>query len=205
VRVVNSGVAAEAAVRRHQVRCIAGDEDATFLKLLRDISRRTPPRVAIDLDFQIRFADRDANQLDQSPLADVRGCVRRSLRIHLGISEGVDREKAGLRRAVHPEKAAELGIASFRPEIVSIAMIAPSGMKSLSDCSRMRSSIPTERNISRVRMWKYAARGSGELAFSRSMVTERTPCWARNVAADRPTNPPPAINTGARCVTVGSL
>src|SRR2546421_991826 len=69
----------------------------------------------------------------------------------------------------------------------------------------MRLSIPTERNISSVRIWKNAARGSGELAGRRSMVTERIPCCARNVAADRPTNPPPAIRTGASSVMAVSL
>src|SRR6266480_2803929 len=95
--------------------------------------------------------------------------------------------------------------ASLRPARQSIAMMAPSGTKSRADCSRMRLSIPTERNISSVRIWKNAARGSGELARRRSMVTERIPCCARNVAADRPTNPPPAIRTGASSVMAVSL
>src|SRR6266480_2897847 len=95
--------------------------------------------------------------------------------------------------------------ASLRPARQSIAMTAPSGAKSRADCSRMRLSIPTERNISSVRIWKNAARGSGELARRRSMVTERIPCCARNVAADRPTNPPPAIRTGASSVMAVSL
>src|SRR5882762_1287384 len=94
--------------------------------------------------------------------------------------------------------------ASLRPARQSIAMIAPSGTKSRADCSRTRLSIPTERNISSVRIWKKAARGSGELARRRSMVTERIPWCARNVAADRPTNPPPAIRTGAASVMARS-
>src|SRR6516225_1635577 len=49
-------------------------------------------------------------------------------------------------------------------------------------------------------MWKNAARGNGELASSRSMVSDRTPCLARNAAAESPTNPPPAISTGASSV-----
>src|SRR6516225_10192452 len=60
--------------------------------------------------------------------------------------------------------------------------------------------MPRPRNISRVRMWKNAARGSGELAARRSMVSERIPCCARNAAAERPTKPPPAIRTGASSV-----
>src|SRR2546421_729187 len=95
--------------------------------------------------------------------------------------------------------------ASLRPARQSIAMMAPSGTKSRADCSRTRLSIPTERNISSVRMWKNAARGSGELARRRSMVTERIPWCARNVAADRPTTPPPASRRGASPVMAVTL
>src|SRR5256885_8310166 len=95
--------------------------------------------------------------------------------------------------------------ASLRPARQSIAMTAPSGAKSRADCSRMRLSIPTERNISSVRIWKNAARGSGEPARRRSMGTERIPWCARNVAADRPANPPPAIRTGASSAMAESL
>src|SRR4051794_10527912 len=87
--------------------------------------------------------------------------------------------------------------ASLRPETQSIATSAPSGMNSFADSSRTRASIPRPRNISKVRMWKKAARGRGELSFSRSIAIERTPCWARNEAAARPVRPPPAIRTGA--------
>ena len=71
------------------------------------------------------------------------------------------------------------------------------GHEVAADASRTRFSMPTERNISSVRMWKNAARGSGELAFRRSIAIERMPCWARNAAADKPTMPPPAIRTGS--------
>ena len=47
-----------------------------------------------------------------------------------------------------------------------------------------------------VRTWKWAALGSGEPPRRRSMATDATPCWARNIAVDSPTKPPPAMTTG---------
>ena len=49
--------------------------------------------------------------------------------------------------------------ASLRPATVSISTMLPSGTKSLRDPSMTCVSMPAERNISSVRMWKNAARG----------------------------------------------
>ena len=56
---------------------------------------------------------------------------------------------------------------------------------------------PRHRNISSVRRWKCAARGKADAPRSRSITVAATPCWARNIAVDNPTRPPPAIRTGA--------
>ena len=87
--------------------------------------------------------------------------------------------------------------ASFRPDRLSMATMAPSGTNSFSDCSLTASSMPAARNSSIVRTWKCAARGSGEPPRRRSTTKDATPWWARNMAVDRPTNPPPAITTGS--------
>ena len=87
--------------------------------------------------------------------------------------------------------------ASLRPESESMMTSAPSGSNSFSDCSRTSSSMPALRNISSVRMWKNAARGSGEPPRRRSTARDAMPCWARNIAMDSPIRPPPAIRTGA--------
>ena len=71
----------------------------------------------------------------------------------------------------------------------SMMTSAPSGSNSLKDCARTCCSMPALRNISSVRMWKNAARGSGEPPRRRSTASEGIPCWARNIAVDRPIRP----------------
>src|SRR5215470_13857073 len=56
--------------------------------------------------------------------------------------------------------------------------------------------MPADRNNSSVRMWKKAALGNCEPRWSFSIASEGMPCWARNMAVDRPTRPPPANTTG---------
>jgi hypothetical protein len=96
-----------------------------------------------------------------------------------------------------PSLRLEMMSASLRPDTQSMAISAPSGTNSFADSSRTRASMPSPRNISMVRMWKNAARGSGELSFRRSTAMERMPCCARKAAAASPVSPPPAIRTGA--------
>ena len=79
--------------------------------------------------------------------------------------------------------------ASFRPDRVSMAMMAPSGRNSSSDRARTAGSIPADLNSSIVRTWKCAARGSGDPPRRRSTASDATPCRARNVAVDRPDQP----------------
>ncbi len=73
------------------MRGIANDEDASFLKSLRHIRRRTPAGEAVDPDLQIRHSHSGTDELDQAPFAHVRGSVRGGLRIELGIADDVDR------------------------------------------------------------------------------------------------------------------
>ncbi len=87
--------------------------------------------------------------------------------------------------------------ASSLPARDSTATMAPSGVNSFCDCSRTRSSMPAWRNSSKVRMWKKAALGSVEGWVSRSITRLFTPRWARNMAVESPTSPPPAMITGA--------
>ena len=54
VCVLDAGIAAEAAVRRHQVGGVAGEEDATVLKAARHVGGRPPPREPGDLHRQVR-------------------------------------------------------------------------------------------------------------------------------------------------------
>ena len=55
VRVVDAGVAAEAAVRRHEMRGVADDENAAVLESLRHIGGGAPARVAVDAHRQVRL------------------------------------------------------------------------------------------------------------------------------------------------------
>ncbi len=84
-----------------------------------------------------------------------------------------------------------------RPATDSTPTMAPSGANSFCDCSRTWSSMPAWRNSSKVRMWKKAALGTVEGRVSRSITRLCTPRWARNMAVDSPTSPPPAMITGA--------
>ena len=86
--------------------------------------------------------------------------------------------------------------ASFCPARLSMLMIAPSGRNSRSDCRTTSSWMPAERNNSRVRTWKCAARGTGDPPRRGSTTSAAMPWWARNIAVDRPTRPPPAMITG---------
>ncbi len=54
VRIVNTGVATEAAIRRHEVRGVPANKDAPVLKPLRDVGRRAPARAAVDFHVEIR-------------------------------------------------------------------------------------------------------------------------------------------------------
>ena len=65
VRVVDAGIAAEAAVRRHQMRGVAGQEDAAVLEMARHVGGRAPARDAVDLDRQVGNAGAGAHELDQ--------------------------------------------------------------------------------------------------------------------------------------------
>ena len=79
--------------------------------------------------------------------------------------------------------------ASFGPPRVSMTMMRALGHEIPLRAARARAaSIPAERNISSVRIWKKAARGKGELSLSRSTASDAMPCCARNIAAERPTS-----------------
>src|SRR5256884_8346282 len=85
VRVVNSRVATEAAVGRHQMCGVAGDEDAFVLEFLRDVRGRVPAGVAIYPDREIRISHARADEINESMLAAVSGRIRGSLRTELRI------------------------------------------------------------------------------------------------------------------------
>ena len=107
VRVVNSRVATEPAVGRHQVCGVAGDEDAFVLEFLRDVRGRVPAGVAIYPNREIRISHARANELNEPMLADVSGRIRGSLRIELRIAQRIDCEEASLRAAVQPEESTQ--------------------------------------------------------------------------------------------------
>ncbi len=69
VPVLHAAVAAEPARRRHDVRRVAGDEHAAFLQPRRVLGRRRPALDVLDLDRDLRVAER---------LADVADAARRA-------------------------------------------------------------------------------------------------------------------------------
>ena len=91
---MDAGVAAVAAVWRHQVRRIAGEKDAAFAESARDVGRRAPSRDAGDRHRQIGDARRMPHVRDERLLTHV---VRRTRGFRLRrIADGVDDEEAGL-------------------------------------------------------------------------------------------------------------
>ena len=107
VRVVDARVAAEAAIRRHQVGRISGDEDAALTESLRDACRCAPTASAIDAYREIRVTGCGTNQGNEACLADISGGVGRSVRICSRVPNDMDGEEAGGRRAVQAEEAAQ--------------------------------------------------------------------------------------------------
>ncbi len=119
-------------------------------------------------------------------------------RIRIGSRPGwlTNQRRQGL-SASTPSFSEGMKAASCRPDSDSTPTMAPSGVNSFSDWARTSGSSPALRNSSKVRMWKKAARGNVEAVSSRSSTSEGMPCWARNMAVDSPTRPPPAMMTGA--------
>src|SRR4051794_15238503 len=71
VRVVNTRVAAESTVRRHEMGGIANDKDPLFLESLRNARAGAPPCETVDFHVEIRYSNRCPHELNQPGLADV--------------------------------------------------------------------------------------------------------------------------------------
>ena len=108
--IVYAGIAAEAAIGRHEMRGIAGDEDAPVAELARDIGRGAPARHAVDLAPGKSGTPAPARtELDELRFADIGGGIRGGHGIELGIANRIDDEKAPPRGPVHAEEAADSG------------------------------------------------------------------------------------------------
>ena len=119
VRVLDAGVAAEAAVGRYDVRGVAREEHPARLEALGAVRLGLP---GSDVDELHRHVgpDRRAQELQRSLLRQSRLHVdRRVLRDVL--ADRVDDEEAGAAGPVEPEEAAQLGVVHVEDALVAVA------------------------------------------------------------------------------------
>ncbi len=114
VRVLHAGVAAEAAVGRHRVGGVPGQEDPPLAVALGAVGDGTPGRDVLDGHRDLRDADGGAQQLERTRLVDGlrdvgprrRGVGGDDLRPRR-VADQVDDEKASVPRPVQAEEAAQ--------------------------------------------------------------------------------------------------
>src|SRR5438874_13013144 len=109
MRIMDARVAAKTAVRRHQMRRIAHHEDSPDLVLAGHIRARTPARYTGDLDLEVRHSGADADEVDQSTLADILRRVG-DVRIGFRITNGINGQKTGLAVLGEAEEASEFRV-----------------------------------------------------------------------------------------------
>jgi hypothetical protein len=107
VGIMDTRVAAETAVGRHEVCGVADDEDAPALELARHVGGCAPARHAIDLDVEVGHAGASAHQLDQPLLAGVGSGIGGLNRINLRIADGVHHHEARLAILLQAKEPAE--------------------------------------------------------------------------------------------------
>src|SRR5690606_27646240 len=102
--VLHAGVASEAAGRRHDVRRVAGEKYAALAKGGGALGGGLPGRDVLDLDLEVRDADRGADELDATRVRGVAGDVGR---VGQGeVAQSIHREEAARAAGLEAEKAA---------------------------------------------------------------------------------------------------
>ncbi len=107
---MDAGIAAEAAIGRHQMGAVAGQEDPPLLQPLGDVGGAAPARAAFDLDLQLAIAGGGPHQLDQPRLGDVGRGIGPGHRIGDGVADGVHHQKAPAGALLQAEEAAQGGV-----------------------------------------------------------------------------------------------
>ncbi len=118
VRVLNAGIAAEAAHRRHDMRGIADQKHPAFREPLGNFGNRAPRRDVLDFDLGVRQADGGMHECNAAFVGDALRHVERVGLRH--VAERHHREEAGISGPHQPEEAAQVLI-----EDIDHAEIAP--------------------------------------------------------------------------------
>jgi hypothetical protein len=98
---VKAGVSAVAAVGRHDVRGVAGQEDAPLLEAVGNIGHRLPAHDVLDGDVDVVGTQACVYEVDAALLVEVPDVRDRILRV----ARRVHHEKAGVVRLLDAEEA----------------------------------------------------------------------------------------------------